>query len=157
MPSSPRLPWYDDQECCNLLLDSVITKSEELAWVGMNQFGIPEEYIPSLIATTGNALDFLNGKKWGYHLISALFFKEKVGFAELSTIIEGISNRALATRLKESVAMNLVKLQDSLLPMRTRYSLTEHGRIVATLLTPLVYYMKRESGTLNSNPFSENE
>ncbi len=153
------MPWVGGREKYDKLFDSILEQSEQLAWPeGMGDSGVPEMMLSPLVEMSGKALEFLNGKKWGYHVITAIFMKQEMGFTELSKIIKGVSNRALSTRLKECTEMGLiVRKVDPGPPMRTSYSLTEHGRIVATLIAPLVYYMKREMGLLHPIQFITNE
>ncbi len=149
------IPWVTNRDKCDELFSEVFEKARQLEFADELCVLIPDELLSTVVTLTGEALSFLNGKKWGYHVVTALTLRESMGFTELSSFIDGVSNRALSTRLKECVEMGLVTRKvDPGPPMRTSYSLTQHGRSVATLLTPLVYYMKREMGFLELEQFT---
>ena len=141
------LPWVTQKDRCDELFNEIYDRSRLLEFDEELSKIIPDQILTDIIALTGEALSFLNGKKWGYHVVTALTLRPSMGFNELVSVIQGVSNRALSTRLKECTELGLVKREVSAgPPMRTSYSLTEHGRTVSSLLTPLVYYMKREKG-----------
>ena len=143
------LQWVTNRKECDSLLNEIIEISRQLKFDAEIAVPVPQEYLTNIIKLTGEAFSFLNGRKWGYHVVTALTLRESMGFTELTSYIEGVSNRALSTRLKEGVELGIVqRTVFSGPPMRTRYSLTPKGRMVATLLTPLAYYMKRELGYL---------
>lgn len=143
------LPWIQEKERFDSLLDKIHSDAEVLSCRdSFEQMSLPTEVMKLFIDNAGAALDFLNGKKWGYHVVCSLFLTQRpLGFNEISGLITGISNRALSTRLKETVEMGLVnRTVDEGPPMRTYYHLTEHGLTITTLLAPLVYYMEKKQG-----------
>lgn len=85
----------------------------------------------------------LAGRKWTAAVLLALELGAR-RFSELSTNIDGISDRLLAARLRELEAQGLVtRTVIPSTPVQIRYGLTRSGAELIRILHPLVQWAKR--------------
>jgi DNA-binding HxlR family transcriptional regulator len=85
----------------------------------------------------------LVGKRWSSGIMLALF-RGATRFSEVLAIVDGLSDRLLAQRLKELEASGLV--ERSVIPstpVQVRYSLTERGEDLMRSLQPLAQWGHR--------------
>jgi DNA-binding HxlR family transcriptional regulator len=89
------------------------------------------------IRAVQDSMDVLNGK-WKIAIISSICCYKTRRFSEISTDIEGISNRMLSKELKELETNQLVKrtVLDTQ-PVTVQYELTEHGDTLQVLISNL--------------------
>lgn len=68
------------------------------------------------------------GRKWALQIVCAVGNHERLRFSELQQLLEGISPKTLAKRLKELQGADLIKREAFVeIPPRVEYSLTEDG------------------------------
>ena len=71
---------------------------------------------------------------------------QKLRFLELNRILNSISTKTLAARLKELESLGLIiRKAYNEIPPRVEYSLTEKGQTLASSLVPLINWIAKEN------------
>ena len=88
------------------------------------------------------SLNILSGK-WTVEIMSALYIAGGKRFNELKNLLEGISSRTLSDKLKLLIKEKYVT-REVLTgpPVKVRYLLTDYGRNIGKLFSPIVGYIK---------------
>ncbi|RAH15189.1 MAG: hypothetical protein CMB56_003480 [Methanobacteriota archaeon] len=95
-----------------------------------------------------NSLNILSGK-WTIEIMSALYITGEKRFNDLKHLLQGISSRTLSDKLKLLIANDYVKREvSSGPPVKVRYVLTEYGMNIGKLFSPIVGYIKINSGMI---------
>ena len=83
----------------------------------------------------------LVGDKYSLQIIHVLIQFERQRFVELEDQINGISPRTLSARLKHLEQMGLIlRHQFPTIPPKVEYELTDAGKELATVLSPLKHW-----------------
>lgn len=84
-----------------------------------------------------DAMDILSGK-WKFHILGTLIEGSTLGFMDLMREIDGIGTKMLSKELQDLEMNQLVqrRVLDTK-PVTVEYSLTEHGRTLAPLISAL--------------------
>ncbi|MDP4264566.1 MAG: helix-turn-helix domain-containing protein [Bacteroidota bacterium] len=86
-----------------------------------------------------DALGVLNGR-WKIPIMTSLLFGDK-RFKEISKEIDGVTDKMLSKELKDLEINQLVKKEArDTFPPTVKYSLTEHGRSLETVVAELYYW-----------------
>jgi DNA-binding HxlR family transcriptional regulator len=89
----------------------------------------------------------LAGRKWNAAILLA-GARGARRFSEYRSLVDGISDRLLAARLKELAAEGLiVRDVQPTTPVSVSYALTKSGRELISLLHPLVTWSRLRTGT----------
>ena len=94
----------------------------------------------------------LVGKRWSSGILLALF-RGATRFSEVLTMVDGLSDRLLAQRLKELEGAGLV--ERSVIPstpVQVRYALTQRGDELIRSLQPLAQWGHRWGISTNGKP-----
>lgn len=95
-----------------------------------------------------NSLNILSGK-WTIEIMSALYITGEKRFNDLKHLLQGISSRTLSDKLKILISNDYVKREvSSGPPVKVRYVLTEYGMNIGKLFSPIVGYIKINSGMI---------
>ena len=89
------------------------------------------------IAYSSRLFDLIT-KKYTYAILIVLDKYGRLRFNELQRKINGITKKALSTRLKELESLKLVKREVEQEPIRVYYSLTTEGRAVKNAIQILI-------------------
>lgn len=85
----------------------------------------------------------LVGKRWSSGILLALA-RGATRFSEVLAVVDGLSDRLLAQRLKELEASGLLeRTVIPTTPVQVRYALTERGEDLLRSLQPLVHWGQR--------------
>ena len=78
--------------------------------------------------------------RWSIEILIACTLTEKPRFSTIKESLFGITSKTLSIRLKELHEANIIQREiTTTIPVEVRYSLTEYGKRIVTLLRPLVY------------------
>ena len=78
--------------------------------------------------------------RWSMEILIACTLTEKPRFSTIKESLFGITSKTLSIRLKELHEANIIQREiTTTIPVEVRYSLTEYGKRIVTLLRPLVY------------------
>jgi len=81
-----------------------------------------------------DAMDVLSGK-WKIHIISSICHYNKRRFSDILNDVTGISNKMLSKELEINKLVKRTVLDTH--PVTVQYELTEHGRILKTIINNL--------------------
>lgn len=96
-------------------------------------------YSSKIMLSIGDALEAVNGK-WRIKIIAALLDEPK-RFKQISTLIDGITDRMLSIELKK-LEINLLVQRTSKYSAQAEYELTDHGRSLKPLIIELMNWGK---------------
>lgn len=83
--------------------------------------------------------------KWSIKIITLLYAREQIGFAELRRRLKGISSRVLSQKLKDLEENGLIQRTVLLgRPPNVQYELRTKGRMLAGLGGPVMLFLRRE-------------
>ncbi|MDE1821741.1 MAG: helix-turn-helix transcriptional regulator [Euryarchaeota archaeon] len=117
--------------------------SAEFSREAMQRLGLHPEAFMSRSVENNLAVSRALFGKWSAELVVVLYGQRELGFEDLRRHLTGVSPRILSKKLKDLERFGVVRrVTISTHPPRVRYSLTDHGIIVARIAEPLFLFLR---------------